>query len=274
MAFRPNLSRGDSLSNQELMRLFKCGNAGGMRRSRVNQALVVVSDYTKGLYDDRWVDEVLHYTGMGSEGDQGIDYAQNKTLAQSEQQGVAVFLFEVFKTNHYLFQGQVRLVGAPYQEEQLDKHNVMRKVWMFPLSLVEGSEPAPVDFELKQEVFKRKVKLAQKMTLQELQSKVGQEQGHKEARRVVSRSHARSPYVAELTKRRAAGVCELCQSPAPFKSKKGEPYLEVHHIQWLSKGGLDVPENTVALCPNCHRKMHSLDLAEDKERLMDVTQRS
>ena len=31
----------------------------------------------------------------------------------------------------------------------------------------------------------------------------------------------------------------------------------------LSKGGEDTVENAVALCPNCHRKMHSLCLEED-----------
>ncbi|WP_244850561.1 HNH endonuclease [Brevibacillus halotolerans] len=39
--------------------------------------------------------------------------------------------------------------------------------------------------------------------------------------------------------------------------------METHHIQWLSRYGADSIENTVALCPNCHRKMHILDLEED-----------
>ena len=39
----------------------------------------------------------------------------------------------------------------------------------------------------------------------------------------------------------------------------GTHYLEVHHIDQLAKGGADTVENAVALCPNCHRKMHSLN---------------
>ncbi|MGQ9558779.1 MAG: HNH endonuclease [Desulfurispora sp.] len=35
-------------------------------------------------------------------------------------------------------------------------------------------------------------------------------------------------------------------------------------------GGKDTIENTVALCPNCHRKMHSLNLPEDKRRLQQA----
>ena len=49
--------------------------------------------------------------------------------------------------------------------------------------------------------------------------------------------------------------------------KNGEPYLETHHIVWLSEGGEDSIENTVALCPNCHRKMHVVNLQEDIDKL-------
>jgi 5-methylcytosine-specific restriction protein A len=59
----------------------------------------------------------------------------------------------------------------------------------------------------------------------------------------------------------------LCQSPAPFTNAKGEPYLETHHIEWMAKGGEDTVENTVALCPNCHRKMHVIDDENDKIKL-------
>jgi 5-methylcytosine-specific restriction protein A len=46
--------------------------------------------------------------------------------------------------------------------------------------------------------------------------------------------------------------------------------LETHHIKWLSKDGEDCIENTVALCPNCHRKMHILDLGDDRKQLIRV----
>jgi len=49
-----------------------------------------------------------------------------------------------------------------------------------------------------------------------------------------------------------------------------EPYLEVHHIIWLSKGGDDDIDNTVALCPNCHKKMHILNLDKDIEYLSNL----
>ena len=55
----------------------------------------------------------------------------------------------------------------------------------------------------------------------------------------------------------ANGICDHCGKPAPFnRDSDGTPYLEVHHIKMLAEGGEDTLENTVALCPNCHRKAH------------------
>lgn len=54
----------------------------------------------------------------------------------------------------------------------------------------------------------------------------------------------------------ANGFCEGCNTRAPFSKANGEPYLEVHHVRTLAKGGTDTVANAVALCPNCHREMH------------------
>ncbi|MCP4588878.1 HNH endonuclease [Pseudoalteromonas sp.] len=56
---------------------------------------------------------------------------------------------------------------------------------------------------------------------------------------------------------RAKGKCQSCKKTAPFvRASNGTPYLEVHHITPLSQGGDDTLENTIALCPNCHRQQH------------------
>ena len=67
-----------------------------------------------------------------------------------------------------------------------------------------------------------------------------------------TRVYQRSEYVVESVERRAKGICELCEQEAPFKNPNGKPYLEVHHIVQLAKGGPDTIDNAVALCPNCH----------------------
>jgi hypothetical protein len=71
--------------------------------------------------------------------------------------------------------------------------------------------------------------------------------------------------VKEYVYRRANGSCELCGEKAPF-STINRPYLESHHIIWLSHEGDDIIENSVALCPNCHRKMHHNFNTDEVER--------
>lgn len=68
--------------------------------------------------------------------------------------------------------------------------------------------------------------------------------------------YARSPCVVAWVIQEAAGLCDACGLPAPFLSTSGRPYLEVHHVKRLADGGPDVVENAVALCPNCHRRLH------------------
>lgn len=54
---------------------------------------------------------------------------------------------------------------------------------------------------------------------------------------------------------RANGVCQLCNKQAPFLDIKGKPYLETHHVKPMKNGGEHAPNNMVALCPNCKKKM-------------------
>lgn len=89
-------------------------------------------------------------------------------------------------------------------------------------------------------------------------------------REVTTTQYVRDAYVAEGAKRRADGICQLCGNDAPFKDADGKPFLEVHHIIWLSEGGADSPENTVALCPNCHRKMHNLKNPDEVSFLLSI----
>ena len=78
----------------------------------------------------------------------------------------------------------------------------------------------------------------------------------------------RNQFIVEYTKTRAKGVCDLCNEPAPFNDKDGNPYLECHHVKRLADGGPDAIYNTVALCPNCHRKIHLLNHKNDKDKLI------
>lgn len=89
-------------------------------------------------------------------------------------------------------------------------------------------------------------------------------------RRSVSSVFVRNAEVVKETRKRANGICQFCGQAAPFIDKNGKPYLEVHHVIWLSRGGEDSTSNTVALCPNCHTRMHILDRQEDIDKLLSL----
>lgn len=84
----------------------------------------------------------------------------------------------------------------------------------------------------------------------------------------TSTSYARDQRVKAWVLERAKGKCEACETPAPFTTVDGFPYLEVHHVRKLADGGSDTPSNAVALCPNCHRRLHfSIDALTYRESL-------
>ncbi|HYD63426.1 MAG TPA: HNH endonuclease [Noviherbaspirillum sp.] len=269
MAFDPGLKLGEVIDNKRLCATFGCGPQGGMRRSTRTGSLVIVSNHVDSIYDDRWVDDVLHYTGMGRKGNQSLTFMQNLTLAESNTNDVSVFLFEVFQDGEYTYRGQVRLVGSPYEELQPDEDGIERSVWVFPVKPT-ASAPVALPKTKLDEIYRRKERQARKLSDEELRRRAAHAHA-KPGRRITSTNQIeRSPWVAEYSRRRAAGKCDLCEHPAPFQSKVGRPYLENHHIEWLSRGGADTIANSVALCPNCHRRMHVLDLPEDRKRLLAV----
>ena len=71
-----------------------------------------------------------------------------------------------------------------------------------------------------------------------------------------TKQYHRSQAVRDYVMARADGVCEGCETSAPFTSKTGDPYLHAHHVYELSDGGSDTPDTVIALCPNCHYRVH------------------
>ena len=73
--------------------------------------------------------------------------------------------------------------------------------------------------------------------------------------------------VLNYAKRRASGICQLCDSPAPFCDLDGTPYLEPYHILGQIDDGGDTVINVAMLCPNCHKKMELINSYEDRIKL-------
>jgi predicted HNH restriction endonuclease len=123
--------------------------------------------------------------------------------------------------------------------------------------------------EIYDDYIKLKSSYFESLSLSKLKQTIlkSQENEVNQKRKTQTTVYDRSVLIKEFAKRVAGGVCQLCESVAPFFDKYGNPFLEVHHIKYLSLGGSDTIDNVVALCPNCHRKMHLLEIDEDLTKL-------
>lgn len=256
---------GENYTNEQITNIFRVGNMGGMRKSNTKNALVLISFHSgkDRLYNDYWKEDTLYYTGMGQNGDQDINFAQNKTLAKSKTNGVTVYLFEVFQEQVYKYRGIVELTGDPFLKEELDSTGNPRKVWKFPLKLITPNYLSENEINtlintLQEETNKK----AKKFSTSKLISYVDNIPGDVSVLTTLKKTYIRNPIIALYAKTRANGVCELCGESAPF-SVDEKPFLESHHIIPLSEGGKDSIDNVAALCPNCHRKVHYLKNTED-----------
>lgn len=251
MIYDPGINPGTEITHDQMRTLFKCGNMGGMRRSKQTGTLVIISDDTKGLYRDVWKNGVLHYTGMGKIGDQVLEGNQNMTLFYSDTNGVEVHLFEVITKSVYTYRGVVKLVDNPYKSRQPDDNGNMRDVWIFPVAPVEE-----IGQNISHELTEQEIS---SLSDKELARYTAVKNVKKEPKTTETVVYYRDPYLKQMVKRIANGKCQYCGKDAPFIDKQGEPYLEEHHVIRLADGGSDAIDNVVAICPNCHRKVHILN---------------
>lgn len=208
-------------------------------------------------YVDRFREDdgTFWYTGEGQEGDMEMTRG-NRAIRDHEANDKELHLFEA------VGQGQVRYVGqatylSHHWEERKDANEDMRDTIVFELAVetetdehgsAGASEPSP-EYDADRNL--------RSLTLEELRNlaldRAPPSASEEERRENVQR---RSEAVKEYVLRRANGICEGCGEEAPFTTNGGRPYLEAHHIRRLSDGGPDHPRWVVALCPNCHRRVH------------------
>ena len=178
--------------------------------------------------------------------------------------------------------GQVICTAMPYGDKKLITERFMQMVNKF-------SYPSTIKMQFLDDAFHFRVNgdymiiiyagdlkssIASNPLNVELRNKAIQHSSSGQQRSQTTTTYMRDHYVSEYAKQRANGICQLCHLPAPFIDRDGKPYLESHHIIWLSDGGEDSISNTVALCPNCHRKMHALNLDDDVNKLLQIATKS
>lgn len=204
-------------------------------------------------YADGWGDDdAFRYFGEGQAGDMVFERG-NRAIRDHLKNGKDLLLFQT------LGRGQVRFLGqfdcAGYEQVKApDSGGTLRQAIVFDLvpiematrlvdaDVVEGRDDDQAETSLDQ---LRAKALEAAQSAPEITGKAAQ-------RNLYKRSRAVRRYVLA----RAAGACELCNFPAPFRTAQGEPYLEPHHIRRLSDGGPDDPRYMAGLCPNCHREVH------------------
>src|SRR5262245_12131102 len=211
--------------------------------------LVIIITGEEGLehgYADRYrADGVFEYFGEGQVGDMRLR-AGNRAIAEHSALGKGLLLFQ--RTSEGLrFEGEM-VCEDHHIERAPDRTGAERDAIVFELRSLEA-----VAEKVEEE------RAPSGLTLEELRrlafnaaTEPSQAPSHTR-RNVYQRSRDVRLYVLA----RANGRCEGCSAAAPFMRSDGTPYLEPHHLRRLSDGGPDHPAHVIALCPNCHRRVHA-----------------
>jgi 5-methylcytosine-specific restriction enzyme A len=132
----------------------------------------------------------------------------------------------------------------------------------------EASKPS-ADFE----EYERRSQALRKLKTKTPRSKP-QGQSNPKSKTSSSNQYYRDPAVRAWVLELSNGNCESCGEEAPFQSDDGSPFLETHHMKRLADDGPDVVENAVAICPNCHRRLHySAERLEFAEQVFEKVKR-
>jgi 5-methylcytosine-specific restriction protein A len=194
---------------------------------------------------------VFLYTGEGQVGEMKF-LRGNRAIRDHSMDGKELLLFESLGDRKPVrFRGTFSFVGWVYGNE-LDADQKYRRTIIFRLISTDrvdihpDNEPVDDDLpptddldELRRRAYKA-IKPASKP----------------DPKSTKSSYHERSKAVRDYVLARAAGICESCERPAPFRRKNGWPYLESHHTRRRSDGGPDDPRHVGGICPSCHREIH------------------
>ncbi|HGE8303019.1 TPA: HNH endonuclease [Serratia marcescens] len=216
-------------------------------------------------YKDGWSNnDHFSYTGEGQKGNMQFTKG-NKDIRDHKENGKDILLFEYNKKRTGVkFAGLFECDSWNYAECE-DTQKNMRQGIIFNLFRVSSAQDADHDL-ISSEVDQKEETLEQLRAKAIKSSEIsGQRQQSDSKKSWFKRSEDVKKYVLK----RANGICEACDQPAPFKKKNGEPYLEPHHTKRLADEGPDHPQWVGAICPTCHRRIHSgVDGKEVNKKLM------
>lgn len=269
MVFDPGLEVGEIVSNDRIHEIFGVDKQQGIRTSKNNNYIVIVSKNIKAKYKDKWLDEYnVYYTGVGLEGDQTLK-GRNGTLAKSKDDNKELFFFEVEEKGKYTYRGLCDLIDQPYTKKQKDKNGKKRKVYVFHLRLHHRRKSTFLTKNEKKAYYEDQndynfydkideTLLNEKATPYSL---IPKEKG-KLSKKYNVKVYLRDKKVSLNALKLAKFKCEYNILHESFIRKNTDKkYMEAHHLvpMCFSKYfeySLDVEENIVSLCSECHKKIH------------------
>lgn len=251
---------------EEITGRFGGSPQSGIAPSRRVPAIFIFTGESGGKYgyDDAF-DELgcLLYTGEGQKGDMLMTRGNGAILSHAVE-GRGLYVFKAnSKGQPCVYLGEF-VYGSHFIRRGPDVDGLERDVIVFRLVPVSRT----LDIELSMDPGTDKITVGigdgAAPSLDELRTAAitacRSQDVSSNSRETVQATYQRSECVKKYVLARAQGTCELCEQPAPFKRKSdGSPYLEPHHINRLSDGGLDHPLYVGAICPTCHRRIHSGD---------------
>ncbi|MGI2224981.1 HNH endonuclease [Shewanella frigidimarina] len=224
--------------------------SGGIQLQEENgvlKAIAIKVTLRGGKYQNEWLieDKLLKYYMKSINNDFKESYKDNAAIISSGSLPIYTFVRLNKADSYFTFKGVFKYINH-FNEGQskwfqlgIDGFVKVENLDSVNSALVESVEKALRDSSINR--TKRLEKASKKP----------------KSRSVTITVYDRNPDVVAQVLHIAQGNCGNCNNYAPFnKRKDGTPYLEVHHKIRLADGGDDSVENAIALCPNCHRKLH------------------
>lgn len=274
------------------------GNGVGGITPLADGILSVYSD-DKGPYDDKRIPETdwIAYTGDGLSGDQRIK-AGNSSMAKYQEQRRALRYWHKPHGGTWSFETWAVIVGCR-RRWGIGEDGKRRREFVWTLAPVSSPFPDnwPADIIKALDEDDHRVVddtdiqglgdqepdttaasgrgLSDHERYQRLTAAAGKTAARRTARskRVQAERYFRSQSAREAVILRSGGRCEnpSCLGHPLERTDAGAPILEVDHVNDLGRGGLDLPETMVALCPNCHAlKTHGQNRHTLRKKLLGI----
>ncbi|MET3904891.1 HNH endonuclease signature motif containing protein [Paenarthrobacter sp. 4246] len=261
----PDLPRvGETYNNRSQVKLAYGGDINaGIIRFPGDDIVNVFSDAT-GPYADEPPSLVksFGYRGAGLVGPQRVESVGNARLERARLEGAAVRYWYRPKGEPLSFVSWVVVIGRSWTNGP-DIKGVDRPEIEWELRTVHSRSPESWPEDLFEAVDSATEasgdvpsgpEATAHSTYEQLLARVEALTPSASGREVVRVNLARSQAARRAVLLRSEGSCEntRCTGMPADRNRKGQPILDVDHVQDLALGGSDHPSNMVAICPNCH----------------------